>query len=155
MRTLSALTAGAAALVASTVSAEARSSADPALPPGVVQWPIERRDATALPNGGVALRPRRRGMPVSIGRRDRQVGNTYEEIVTNERFRGGYFSTTQVGTPGQPLTLQLDTGSSDIWVPHFAADVCQRATRQSNGCSFGSCMRYHPLLLLGPAAARF
>ena len=139
MRSLSALTAASAALLAGTVTGQ--SSADSSLPQGVVQWPIERRDATTLPNGGgVALRPRRRGMPLApVVRRDGQVGATFEEVVTNERFRGGYFSTTKVGTPGQALTLQLDTGSSDIWVPYSGAQVCQRASRQSNGCSFGSC----------------
>jgi elongation factor G len=34
------------------------------------------------------------------------------------------------------LTLQLDTGSSDIWVPDSTAQVCQQ--QGSEGCTLGS-----------------
>lgn len=91
---------------------------------GVVQWDIEKRD---IPDG----KPLRR--------RDGKVGATYEEVITNEKLRGGYFATTQVGTPGQKLTLQLDTGSSDIWVPYSGSEVCTTTSRTSAGCTFGSC----------------
>lgn len=64
--------------------------------------------------------------------------STYEEVITNERARGGYFATCRLGTPGQNLTLQLDTGSSDIWVPDSGARVCRQAA--TRGCDFGSCM---------------
>ncbi|KAI1393027.1 acid protease [Hypoxylon trugodes] len=62
---------------------------------------------------------------------------TFTEVITNEKLRGGYFASCQVGTPGQNLTLQLDTGSSDIWVPSSSSSVCETSS-QSDGCTFGS-----------------
>ena len=85
----------------------------------VVQWDIQRRNNPA---------PR-------LGRR---ADNSVEEVISNERMRGGYFATCTVGTPAQELTLQLDTGSSDIWVPASEASVCEESS-QGGGCTFGSC----------------
>ncbi|KAI0011910.1 mitochondrial elongation factor g 1-like protein [Xylariaceae sp. FL0662B] len=65
----------------------------------------------------------------------RQAG-TFQEIITNEEDRGGYFASCAVGTPAQNLTLQLDTGSSDIWVPSSSATACEKNGGQ--GCTFGS-----------------
>ncbi len=87
---------------------------------GVVQWDIQRSQR-----------------PQEFARVRKRAG-TFEEVVTNEQTRGGYFATCRLGTPGQNLTLQLDTGSSDIWVPYVKAEVCQAA--KTGGCSFGACM---------------
>ncbi|KAI8629784.1 aspartic peptidase domain-containing protein [Xylariaceae sp. FL1651] len=83
----------------------------------VVQWDIVRRG-----NG--------------VSRLNKRAGGTVEEIITNERTNGGYFTSCTVGTPPQKLTLQLDTGSSDIWVPASTASVCEDTSQ--GGCSFGS-----------------
>lgn len=37
-----------------------------------------------------------------------------------------YLINVTVGTPPQPFSLQLDTGSSDIWFPANSANVCQQ-----------------------------
>jgi len=89
---------------------------------GVVHWDIQkRRQAQNL----------RR-----LGRRD----ETYEEVIRNEDDRGGYFATCKLGTPAQDLTLQLDTGSSDIWVPDSSAKVCRASGSgpTSKGCDLGA-----------------
>ena len=44
--------------------------------------------------------------------------------ITNEELL--YIINVTVGTPGQPFTLQLDTGSSDIWIPSINSDACQQ-----------------------------
>lgn len=95
---------------------------------GVVQWGIQKRSAPE------DLRNKNRF---------RKRASTYEEVITNEESRGGYFATCRLGTPGQDLTLQLDTGSSDIWVPDSTAAVCRTDTTSSSsssggGCTFGS-----------------
>ncbi|KAI6081483.1 acid protease [Hypoxylon rubiginosum] len=83
----------------------------------VVQWDIVKRQTA----------------PNTLTRRQ---ANTFTEVITNEKLRGGYFATCSVGTPAQNLTLQLDTGSSDIWVPSSSASVCEQAS--DDGCTFGS-----------------
>ena len=35
-----------------------------------------------------------------------------------------YIINMTVGTPGQPFSVQLDTGSSDIWIPSVDSDIC-------------------------------
>lgn len=87
---------------------------------GVVQFDIERRQ----------LQPR-----VRLDKR--APADAFEEVITNDRSRGGYFLTCNVGNPPQNLTLQLDTGSSDIWVP--ASSACKPSAKKPNGCSLGSC----------------
>ncbi|KAI1271274.1 aspartic peptidase domain-containing protein [Xylaria sp. FL0933] len=86
----------------------------------VVQWDIQRR---ATPNAPPRL--------------SRRADGSVQEVITNERMRGGYFASCTVGTPPQDVTLQLDTGSSDIWVPANTASVCED-TSQGGGCTFGS-----------------
>ena len=36
-----------------------------------------------------------------------------------------YLINVTIGTPGQPFSLQLDTGSSDIWIPSARSDACR------------------------------
>jgi hypothetical protein len=80
---------------------------------GTVQWDIQKHHPKA-----------------KFGRR----ADTHEGVITNELTRGGYFATCSMGTPPQNLTLQLDTGSSDIWVPWSLATVCE-----ADKCTLGNC----------------
>ncbi|UKZ75837.1 hypothetical protein TrVFT333_003532 [Trichoderma virens FT-333] len=82
----------------------------------VVQFDIEKRHAP------------------SLRRRDATIDAT----LSNEKVQGGYFINVQVGTPGQNITLQLDTGSSDVWVPASTAAICTEVSQQNPGCTFGS-----------------
>ncbi|AEO53652.1 hypothetical protein MYCTH_2295287 [Thermothelomyces thermophilus ATCC 42464] len=89
---------------------------------GVVQWDIRRTQ--------------RQEELQRLNRRLRKRANPVLEVITNEKIRGGYFATCKIGTPGQDLTLQLDTGSSDIWVPDSAAQVCREIGTE--GCALGT-----------------
>ncbi|KAK8075581.1 hypothetical protein PG997_010244 [Apiospora hydei] len=93
-------------------------------------------------------------------RLSKREATTYEETITNEKQRGGYFATVSVGSPAQKLTLQLDTGSSDIWVPSSSSSVCTKSapsggsrggdgaeSGEDEGCTLGSC-KLQPGLLV-------
>jgi elongation factor G len=88
---------------------------------GVVQWQIEKRIIPPAP-----------GQPLH------KRAQTYEEVITNERTRGGYFTTCALGTPWQNISLQLDTGSSDIWVPDQTASACSVSRQNPAGCDLGT-----------------
>ncbi|KAI9052043.1 hypothetical protein LZ554_004297 [Drepanopeziza brunnea f. sp. 'monogermtubi'] len=51
--------------------------------------------------------------------------DTVTADLTNARLQGLYFANVSVGTPGQQLQLQIDTGSSDVWVPAAEASLCR------------------------------
>src|SRR3569833_65210 len=57
--------------------------------------------------------------------------STIVEPLANNFTGGGYYIQVSVGTPGQPQTMVLDTGSSDVWVVAFNADLC-RSSRLQN-----------------------
>jgi hypothetical protein len=63
--------------------------------------------------------------------------DTVTASLTNDEVEGLYFANVTVGTPGQNLGLQIDTGSSDIWVPSSTAQIC--LNRREGGCPLGTC----------------
>ncbi len=63
--------------------------------------------------------------------------DTVTADLTNARTQGLYFANVSVGTPGQALQLQIDTGSSDVWVPAAEAALCGDA--RAGGCPNGQC----------------
>lgn len=77
----------------------------------------------------------RRGVAPALTKRSE---HTVEEVITNEKQRGGYFSTCTVGTPPQDVILLLDTGSSDTWIPASSAAICSK-DYSDDPCPLGNC----------------
>jgi hypothetical protein len=46
-----------------------------------------------------------------------------------------YYANATVGSPPQAVSLQIDTGSSDTWVPFVGASICT----ESDQCNEGTC----------------
>ncbi|KAH8747915.1 aspartic peptidase domain-containing protein [Hyaloscypha sp. PMI_1271] len=67
----------------------------------------------------------------SLGRR---AGTVTAELA-NAEVQGLYAANITIGTPPQSFGVQIDTGSSDLWVPSDAA--CAVATQLQNGCPNG------------------
>jgi len=102
---------GAACLLASVAPAIATAA------PGVVGFNFEKRRINA------------QDAPRLSRRQSKTVGAT----LANEVLL--YFINVTVGTPGQPFSLQIDTGSSDIWFPAVNADVCEQ---DADNCPYGT-----------------
>ncbi|KAI6246753.1 putative aspartic-type endopeptidase opsB [Erysiphe necator] len=63
-------------------------------------------------------------------------GDSVVASLSNSLMQGLYFANVTVGTPGQNLALQIDTGSSDTWVPSSSATLCR--SPKLGGCPDGS-----------------
>ena len=60
-----------------------------------------------------------------------------EAKLGNALQQGLYFANISVGTPFQEFQVQIDTGSSDLWIPSATATYCLRQRGQA--CVGGSC----------------
>ncbi|MCJ1357557.1 MAG: hypothetical protein MMC33_007553 [Icmadophila ericetorum] len=70
-----------------------------------------------LTGASVATEPKVVRMPFARRNIDHLSKRQYISSLANDLFPGGgYYITAEVGTPGQKVQLQLDTGSSDVWV---------------------------------------
>lgn len=56
----------------------------------------------------------------------------------------GYYVDVTVGTPPQNMTLQIDTGSSDTWLPASNSSMCV----EDDLCHYGQCTSTTLLLSL-------
>lgn len=76
--------------------------------------------------------PVARNPVASVRRRSSRLTKraTLTESLINNVTEGGYYATVSVGTPGQDLTMVLDTGSSDAWVIATDADLCTKPRLQ-------------------------
>ncbi|KAL6246084.1 hypothetical protein RBB50_007237 [Rhinocladiella similis] len=64
----------------------------------------------------------------------RRSNDDFSDPLYGDNDKVQYYINVTIGTPGQPVALQLDTGSSDTWVPSLDADTCA-----DDGCSdFGA-----------------
>ena len=91
----------------------------------VVTWPITRREDMSLE---------------AIRARNLFSRTTITEALANNRTL--YQATVSVGTPGQSLDLDIDTGSSDVYILANDADQCNDPTVQAaagGGCWGGQC----------------
>ncbi|KAK9314327.1 aspartic peptidase domain-containing protein [Lipomyces starkeyi] len=79
--------------------------------PGVVHFPIEAR---SKPKERLARRLR-----------GRDSNSTVAMTLNNDISDGAYLTNITIGTPGQSLRVQLDTGSSDLWVQSSDNPTCQ------------------------------
>ena len=64
----------------------------------------------------------------------RRQSKTVTATLANEVLL--YFINVTIGTPPQPFSLQIDTGSSDIWFPSVEANVCEQGVAQY--CPYGT-----------------
>ncbi|KAF2970886.1 hypothetical protein GQX73_g2636 [Xylaria multiplex] len=81
-----------------------------------------------------------RGNPTHTSLRKR--AGTYSQELNNNLTGGGYYADVALGTPPQPVTLILDTGSSDVWVLDSNANLCQSRSLQF---LYGTCLAtYEP-----------
>lgn len=63
-------------------------------------------------------------LPASQRDRLRKRASTVQVTLDNEATL--YFANVTLGTPGQPLRLDIDTGSSDLWANSANSDLCQQ-----------------------------
>ncbi|KAK1780512.1 aspartic peptidase domain-containing protein [Copromyces sp. CBS 386.78] len=82
--------------------------------------------SAAVAQNGVLNFPLNRGVPhFRVGNvRQNVKRDTYSQALINNITGGAYYAEVTVGTPGQKVSVVLDTGSSDLWVVSYQADLC-------------------------------
>lgn len=88
---------------------------------GTLSVPLERRNPSVENYHAIAR---------AIVRRATGNGTT-ELTALNNITAAGYYADFSIGTPGQKITFQLDTGSSDTWMNSPDTSYCRSTTQQS------------------------
>lgn len=88
-------------------------------------------------------------LPKSGTRLQRRANTVTVPLINNDEIQ--YLANISIGTPPKPFAVQLDTGSSDLWIPSTSSDLCfqnPKGCADSGACkSFYSCK--NPLVPLG------
>ncbi|KAK3345952.1 aspartic-type endopeptidase [Lasiosphaeria hispida] len=73
----------------------------------------------------------------SLNSRMHRRAAPFDEVLANNVTTGAYFATVEVGSPGQSITVHVDTGSSDVWVLAKDSDLCVSTRKQTE---YGYCL---------------
>ncbi|KAG0645682.1 putative aspartic-type endopeptidase OPSB [Hyphodiscus hymeniophilus] len=96
-----------------------------------VQWGISRNsEVQAQQLARRSLEIQRRGLGLEAR------ADTVAVTLLNAVQAGLYAANISVGTPPQSLQVQIDTGSSDLWIPSSTLSVCEDT--RDGGCQGGT-----------------
>lgn len=96
--------------------------------------------SSALADPAVLHMPLTRNAKHPGPRLAKRASNTAQVTVVNDIDYGLYYVNATVGTPGQEISLVLDTGSSDVWM--FGPGACAASVQQQQQqqqCFGGEC----------------